>query len=135
MLNYVCLAGYHARNQDRAVRQLDVFPYFPLMLMPGIRALNSVSAAVDLENQVSDCPERDIVRMRTGPGPPANVLPDLLAWNVAESVIERFHSLLGFPHVCRELIIRIRGPDLAERRIIELQYDPCLRNCLIFLAQ
>ena len=77
-------AGY----QDLAVRQLDLAPHLPFVLVPHIAGLYRVGAGPDLEQQVDDGGERQIGAVRPVPAAPADMIADPVLRQAAQRVME-----------------------------------------------
>src|SRR4051812_23861513 len=64
MLDDVGGVADHAGNQHRILRQLELFPQSPFMLVPRIGELDRVSARAYLQHEVGDILERDVRHVR-----------------------------------------------------------------------
>ena len=68
----------HTRNQDLALRQLDILPDGPLPLVARIGGLDREPLRIDPQDQIGDGAKQYIARVRTRPRPPTHVVTDLL---------------------------------------------------------
>src|SRR3954467_3134728 len=78
----------HAGNQRRILRQLELFPQSPFMLVARIGELDRVSAGAYLQHEVGDILERDVGRVRAGPTSPADMVPDLVARQSLDGMVD-----------------------------------------------
>jgi len=84
MLDDVGGVADDSRHEDFSLRQLDLLPHAPLVLVARVRRLDEIGAGAHAEDQVDDVPQRDVAGMRPGPASPADVVA---------------HAILGMP--CR----------------------------------
>src|SRR5436190_10581841 len=78
MLDDIAGMADNTRNQNFSVRQLHVLPGFPLMLMPRVCCFDRIGSCFHFEHQIDHMLERQIVRMRSMPASPANVIADTI---------------------------------------------------------
>ena len=64
----------HAGHQHLAVRQLDVLPHLPFVLVAHVGRLERIALRLDLQHQVDDVLERQVVGVRPVPAAPAQVI-------------------------------------------------------------
>src|SRR5262245_65511899 len=76
MLDEVRRMGDHTWDEDLAVRQLDVFPHLPLMLMARIGSFHTVGVSTYPQHDVHNVLQRYIGNMVPMRAPPAQMIPD-----------------------------------------------------------
>src|SRR5262245_23100620 len=81
MLDDVARMTDNAGNQNLAARQLHFFPKFPFMLVPRVGCLDGIRAGFHFQHEVDDMLQRQIVRMRSVPTSPANVIAHAILRN------------------------------------------------------
>jgi hypothetical protein len=62
--------GDHAWDEERAVRELDLFPHLPFVLMTRIGGFHSVGARAHLQHDIDNVLQRYIGDMGAMPAPP-----------------------------------------------------------------
>ena len=75
---------------------LQLLPQPPFVLVPRIGELDGVAAGAHLQNEIGDVLERDVRRVRARPAAPADVIPDLVARQSLDGVVDDL-DLLGEP--------------------------------------
>src|SRR4029077_4398331 len=79
-------------DQKLAGRELDVPPYFPLMLMADVAGFHREGPGAHLEHRRGDVLQRQIGRMRTVPATPAYVVANPVLGQAAQTMVKRFYS-------------------------------------------
>ena len=110
-------------GQDQlVVRQFDVLPDLPFVLVADIAGLERIGLDVDRQHDIDDVAHRDVGDVRTVPAAPAQMETDPLLRQAVDRVVERFDP----DH--RELLVLFDGrlgidhvPVLGDSRIIELK--------------
>ena len=118
--------------QDQfAVRQLDVLPHLPFVLVADIAGLEGIGLHVDGQHHIDDVAHRDVGRMRAVPAAPAQMETDALTRKSTDGVVQRLD-----PHH-RELLVFLDArrrvdlvPVLGDTRVIELQDEPGVEDRL-----
>jgi len=87
MLHDVRGMTYHARHQDRAGRELNLFPDTHLVLVPDVCRLEGVGLCLHPERDVDDVLEGDVVDMRAVPAAPAPVIAHFLRRDAGEGMV------------------------------------------------
>src|SRR5580700_1993458 len=82
-----------ARHYDLAFRQLQLFKYLPLVLVPRVGPLERNGMRPGLEHQIDDVTDRNIGVMRTLPVSPAQMHAHCLAGYIARRIIEDRQAL------------------------------------------
>jgi hypothetical protein len=73
MLDNVGGVADDAGNEQLAVRQFDVLPDAPFVLVADVAGFDRVRSGVDAEHQVDDVLQRDVGGVRAVPAAPADV--------------------------------------------------------------
>ena len=79
---------------ELAVRQLDVFPHLPFVLVARVRGLERIGSGPDLQDDVDDVLELHVVDARPHIDAVAGVVADLFGRDVAQRMIERLDATL-----------------------------------------
>ena len=89
VLDDVRVVGDDAGDEHLAVRQLDVLPQPPLVLVARVGLLDQVVAGAHLEDEVDHVGERRVVHVGAVPAAEADVVADALLGDVPQRVVER----------------------------------------------
>ena len=81
-------------QQDAVLRQLDVAPHLPLVLVARVGLLERVAAHADPEDEVDDVAQLDVVGVRPVPAPPAHVVARALRRDALQRAVERLDAQL-----------------------------------------
>ena len=65
-----------AGNEQLSVRQLDVLPHAPFVLVADVTRFDRIGTGIDAKHQVDDVVERNVGGVRTVPAAPADVEAD-----------------------------------------------------------
>src|ERR1700728_1117731 len=124
----------NAGDQNLAVRQLDVLPDLPFVLMARIGRLEGIGAGADLQNDIDDVFELHVVDARAHIDAVAGVKTDLLRRNVAQRVIERCDA--DFRPFAAVGDARLGMDDVIGDQpwIVDLQQKSGSDDSLVFLA-
>src|SRR3954468_2894279 len=67
MLDDICSVTDHTRQDQLVVREFDVAPYPPFVLMPDIAGLERIGAGINGQHNLDNLAHRDVGDMRTVP--------------------------------------------------------------------
>src|SRR5579872_3456741 len=124
----------HARDQNLPIRQFDVSPHLPLMVVARIRGLHRVSARFYLQHQIHQVLQGQVVSVRTMPAPPADVIAHAVLWEASKSMVHRLYSHLSESPVLlngrprHEHVVGVR-----QRRIVDLKNETGVHNGFVFV--
>src|SRR5262249_10545618 len=76
VLHHVAAVAADAGDEDLAIRQLDVAPDLPLVLVAWVGRFDGVGLRRDLQHEVDDVLELDVAGVRAVPATPADVVAD-----------------------------------------------------------
>ena len=76
MLDHIGGVADDAGNEHLALRQLDVFPHLPFMLVARIGAFDDIGADFHAEDEIDDVLQRHVGGVRARPAAPADVIAD-----------------------------------------------------------
>src|SRR5580700_6831894 len=88
MFHHVSRVADDAGDQDAILRNLDVAPYFPFVLMTNIGSFKLIAAHAQLQKQIDDFAQRNVEHMRGVPTAPTNVISNSLLRQAIEGMIE-----------------------------------------------
>jgi hypothetical protein len=75
MLDEVSRMGDHAWDKDLAVRELDILPDLPLVLMARVGGFHTVGVSMHSQHNVHNVPQWHIGDMGPMPASPTQVIP------------------------------------------------------------
>src|SRR5262249_57937597 len=79
----------YARDQKLSIRQLDVLPHPPFVLVANIAGLHRIRTGVDAQNEIDDVPQWNVRGVRTVPAAPAYVEADAVGGQAAQRMVQR----------------------------------------------
>ena len=88
MLDQIGRVADHARQDHLAVRQLDVVPQLPFVLVAHVGRLERIALRLDLQHQADDVLERQVVGVRPVPASPAQVIAHAVLRNALQRMID-----------------------------------------------
>jgi hypothetical protein len=80
--------GDDAGNENLAVRQFHILPHLPFVLVPRVCCLERIGLRPNFEDEVNQCFEGNVRRMRSVPAAPAHMIADPVLRNATECVVE-----------------------------------------------
>ena len=101
MLDHVGGVADDAGDEHFVLRQLDVFPDPPFVLVARIGAFDDEGADIHAEDEIDDVFERHVGGVRPGPTAPADVIADAVRRQAFDRVVE--HLDLQRAAICGSL--------------------------------
>ena len=137
MLDQIGRVADHARQDHLAVRQLDVVPQLPFVLVAHVGRLERIALRLDLQHQVDDVLERQVVGVRAVPGPPAQVIAHAVFRNSLQRMVDGIDAQPGeLVAILLDAERRLEHvPPVDQAGIVDLQDEAGVHDRQIFLAQ
>ena len=128
--------AHHAGNQDLAIGHLDVAKHLPLVLMAHVAGLDRIALRLHLEQKINNIFERHVAIVRPMPAAPADVETNAVFGNSLERVVHGLDLESGPLAVACHVAAEREPPvvNINQRRIVDLDDEPCINNCLVFLV-
>ena len=134
MLDDVAGVTDDARNQDLARRQPGFFPDLPFVFVSRIRGLDRIRAGFHPEHQIDHVFQRQVMRVRSVPASPTDVITNAVFGDALQRVIHRLDS-----HRC-ELSVLLdarRGHDhvvgIRQCRVVDLKNKTSINDGFVFV--
>jgi len=135
MLYQVGGVSNHTRHEDLPLRELHVFPDAPFMLVAHVRSLDGIRLRLDLEDNIGDVAQGDIVDMRPMATAPTEVQAHVVFRQTREGVVNRLYQHFDVLTVLRHGHIWEELPGGRELRLVNLEDEAGVGDCLVLLAQ
>src|ERR1051326_4708581 len=101
------------------------------MLMPRVCGFEAVCAGIDLQHVRDDSSERGVVHTRTLVYAITGVKTDSFRWKPTQAFIDDFNKHVR-PAIALGMIERGVGEDVGQERVVDLEYESCIDNRLVF---
>jgi len=92
MLHQIGGVGNDPGDKDLTVRELNILPNLPFMLVSGVRGLNTVSPSSNAKHNVHNVFQSHIGDVGAVPASPLQVVANSVLWNPLQGVIDGLHS-------------------------------------------